>query len=185
IASNTRRDCIRGTPPIRHYSLDQAFAMSGWGWAGTAAAMRPACSFLDGALAEGREMPAHRLQRRFGVRYEAPVDLDLGDDLVHPPLRAEASLHAQRCKRDPPGPRVGAPAMDQPLPLELADLEGNARRGDDYAVADLPLGKGPVVEDVEDVERHRGEAERLEDPGARGLDGRRGGYDFVDEGLHS
>src|SRR5208283_349140 len=92
IASNTRRDCIRGTPPIRHYSLDQAFAMSGWGWAGTAAAMRPACSFLDGALAEGREVPAHRLQRRFGVRYEAPVDLDLGDDLVHPPLRAEERL---------------------------------------------------------------------------------------------
>src|ERR1039457_213473 len=56
---------------------------------------------------------------------------------------------------------------------------------DDDLVADLPLGEGAVVQDIEDVEGHRREAERPEDPASRGLDRPRGVDDLVDELLHT
>src|SRR5208283_5057280 len=69
--------------------------------------------------------------------------------------------------------------------LEMAHLERDARRGDDDPLADLALGEGAVREDVEDVEGHGGEPERLEDPDARGVDRARRRDNLVDERFHA
>src|SRR5271166_4981347 len=140
---------------------------------------------MRGLPADVGEALAHRLQGPLRLRDEVRLDPDLLNYLVHPPLRQEPLLRPEGRQGHPPGPRVGAPALDQALLLKLAHLEGDAGGGDDDPVADLPLGEGAVLEHVEDVEGHRREAERLEDPVSRGLDGAGGRDNLVDERLHA